>query len=366
LLQGQPYNCAWYVLAFASLTVAGYLWILQQGQRWLAPLEWTLGSLSIGLVLLLVVAARIPGGSFLVIWPILSMLLALAIGFAWPPRRPLAQAALLLAGAAVGVVLLAPQLGTMVTALGAHFLWAMVLVLALSLGWMAALLALIARPLRRLALVAGIGLLVGGALTSGFDAVHPRPFNLSYVKDGDSGRSYWISSDAELDSWTARFFPGVRARKPLPEIFGAHSESVWAAQAPDLGIAPPALTVISDRRDGNRRSVELEIRSLRHAPDHFVEIEGTPVLQSSLNGHLLTSATQTDWSVSIAGFADEPARLAFVVAAHQPFRLRVLENGYGLPALVPTPPPDRMVQPFRASGMTRAARTVAFGDTPSP
>jgi hypothetical protein len=361
MAQGEPYNSSWYLLAIVALTVAAFHAL----QAWLAVrvrgAALMLGSALLWLLLLGVLVWRMPGASFLLTWPLLAMLLA----FGWCAWRPALVGwrlrAVLLLGAAPGVLLFAPLARAVFFGLGPGLCGVMVALLVLLLGLLGALLAPSARVLRFAALAAGIGLLVAGENSAGFDPSHPQQASLFYLQDGQSGKAFWLSSDTQLNRWSAPLFAGVAAPRALPTLFGQASPQMWAAPAPPLDLAPPQVDVLSDQRSGALRKLVVDVLSEREAPMMFITLEGATVLRSSVNGRSLTLAPRADWSVGAYAIGADGIRLSLEVEAGKPFLIRVRDRSFGLPpGLVPARPPGLIAQPFGSADSTQAEQVRAF------
>jgi hypothetical protein len=125
-----------------------------------------------------------------------------------------------------------------------------------------------------LALATGILFLVIGSFTSGFDNEHPRPDNLFYAVDGSTGNALWLSQDKSLDEWTRTFFPGNSERRPVPEIFGEGSRDYWAAAARIFVLPAPTIEALEDTTRATIRKINIQARSLRHAPKLSIYNDG--------------------------------------------------------------------------------------------
>ena len=361
IVQGLPYNSHWYLLAFIALAVGVFVWMQARLQRSIAPLELAMGSAMVWVILLVAASILVPGASFLLLWPLLSMLLATGALLVWPRREGGFRTWLLLSGAAPGVLLFAPLIRAIFIGLGPHLVFVMIIVLVMLLGLMAGLLAMMTRRLPLFAILAGIALLSAGALSSGFDADHPRPANLFYIKEAKSGQSLWVSEDEKLDAWSQQFFAGQAQRRALPSVFGDGVGVFWASPAPESGVSTPSIHVLSDRREKAARKLELEVKSLRLAPSFLVVVEGAKVLQSGLNGRALGEAPRHPWSLLASGMPADGVRLALEIEPGKAFKIRVRERSFGLPKNDFAPrSADIIVQAFGSSDSTQSVSLLEF------
>jgi len=215
--------------------------------------------------------------------------------------------------------------------------------------------------LPRLPLVVGLLFLVIGSLTAGFDTKHPRPNNLFYAVDGSTGNALWLSQDKDLDEWTRTFFPGNPEQRQIPEIFREGSRDFWAIAAPIFALPAPAIEVLEDRTTATIRKINIQVRSLRHAPKLSLSVEGTGVISSKVEGRLFSQAFRPEWRLNGFGMPEKGLHIELNVQAGSPFKIRVIDFSYELPPTSSQPrPPNMIVQPFGLSDMTVVAKTVAF------
>lgn len=365
MLQGETYNSHWYLPAFVCLTIGLFALLQTALQRWIAPLELALASLLIWLILLIAASAMMPGASFLLAWPMLAMLLALGAQLLWPKLWPAGRASLLLLGAAPAVLLFAPLLRAVFIGLGPNLLFVMVGVLVLLLGLLTGLLAEILNAMPRRLPFAALGLalicFVIAALNSGFDARHPQPSNLFYIKDGQSGLSYWVSGDKTLDEWSRNFFPGTAQRQTLPALFGDSSTLYWASTAPEIGLSAPQITVLEDRSTDATRRMTIEVKSLRAASTFLMTVEGVTVSHSMLNARVLSTTPRTDWGLRVSGMQDAALKIDLELEAGKAFQIRVRERSFGLPAnSMPARPAEIMAQPFGSADSSQSVTVLAL------
>jgi len=365
LLQGDTYNSHWYLLAFVMLVI-GLFGFMQSGiRRWICPMELALGVLLCWLLFLVAASIGLPGASFLFFWPLAPLLLVFGILF-WRRNQNTSlpmYLGLILLGAAPGILMLAPLIKALFIGLTPQLVGVVMAVLVILLGLLVPLIDLLLHRLLLpwLALAAGILFLVIGSFTSGFDTEHPRPNNLFYAMDGSTGKAFWLSQDKNLDEWTRTFFPGNPERRRIPEIFGDQSSDFWTATAPVFDLPAPTIEVLEDRTEGNRRKINIQVRSLRHAPKLNLYVEGAGVISSKVNGRLFSHAFYREWKLKGFCIPDEGFNIELNVQAGSPFKIRVIDFSYELPLTSSQPRPSNMIaQPFGISDTTIVARTFAF------
>ena len=361
MLKGSLYNGSWYLLAVAALVISTFAIAQQRLLRWFALEEWALGCMLAWVLLLLGISIIVPGASFMLNLPLLPVLIGTCVLLKFSELQGWMRAGVLLLGAAPAILLLTPILRSTYIAIGPNFIFVVVILLLLLQGLLAELLVLISRPL--FATLGGLGLLLFlmGSATAGFDALHPQPSNLFYVKDGQSGQSLWVSDDERLDDWTQNFFPATAQRGQLPELFGEDAGLFWSAPAPESGVAAPRITVVEDRSTDGARLLTVDIQSSRLAPQLLISVEGSVVLRSEVNGHKLTDEQRGAWMLRANGMKDEVVRLKLKVGDAKAFRIRVRERSFGLPANeMPVRPSTIIPQPNGFSYSTLSVRVLEF------
>ncbi len=365
LLQGDTYNSHWYLLAFVMLVI-GLFGFIQSGiQRWIRPMELAFGAMACWLLFLIAASIALPGASFLFFWPLAPLLLAFGIVF-WQHIQNTSSPmylGLMLLGAAPGILMLAPLIKALFIGLTPQLVGVVMAVLVMLLGLLVPLIDVLIRRLLLpwLALATGILFLVTGSFTSGFDTGHPRPDNLFYAVDGSTGNALWLSQDKYLDEWTRTFFPANPERRRIPEIFGDRSGDFWAAAAPVFALPAPAIKVLKDTTTANSRKMNIQVRSLRHAPELSLSVEGTGVISSKVEGRLFSQAFRPEWYLKGFGIPEEGLNIELNVQAGSPFKIRVTDFSYELPQTDSQPRPSNMIaQPFGLSETTVVVKTIAF------
>lgn len=370
ILHGTSYNSHWYLLFFAAFAAGLFLLVQRQLARWFRPCELALAAMLVWVAALGCVSMAVPGASFILTWPLLPMLLALNV-LSFGPLRKASGAlklAVLVAGAAPGVMLLPPLIGLIYDMLTPALVWVPMLVLLAFLGILIPVLDACSAPLalRCAPLLLAAACLVMAAASSGFDARHPRPNNLSYVQPQD-GAALWASTDAQLDSWTGSFFPTETKQRTESAIFGQSAPPQWLALAPALGVEVPSIEVSADQVTGSRRFVTLAIGSPRRAPRIGVAVEGVKVLKSRVQGKLYAPEDGEKWRVDTFGMQAAPLRIELEMAAGNGFRIWARDYSYGLPATgMRARPADMMGQPFRNSDTVQAVSSMLVQAIPTP
>jgi hypothetical protein len=364
LLHGSTYNGNWYLAAFAALSVAGFVWMLNKLQPRFAPIELALGALMLNMLALAATSVLLPGASFLFTWPVLPVLLALGLLLAVP--RLMASTnlmtLLLLAAAAPAVLLFTPLFHLLYFALTPLMLAGTILFGCLLLCVISPLLvpAGHGKVLRRTALGGSLALFIAGAMTSGFDAERPQPNNLFYTQDDATGPAYLVSDDEKLDSWSLGVLAPAPRQQALLAVFGPHARPMWVRSTAVHFNQAPSVEVLSDRVDGLLRHIDVAVRSPRQAPRIAINVDGAKVLQAKVQGQAYTLRETDNWKLDAYGMADQPVQLALTLPKGVRFTLRVRDLSYGIAPGVGARPANMISQPFRYSDTLHVAHLTHF------
>lgn len=241
--------------------------------------RYTLQELSIsGLIIVVILswplAFMLPGGSYVLFWPLLLATLGLmAITFTNKAVQPGAQAVTSIPGTAITVLLFTPVIYLL------YIFLALQLITVIVVGFLLALFFVIAFPLMDIAIFhrgwyIAILLLFIGAFTSFViaatlfhdSAQYPHQDTMLYSMNADNDSTVWISYDRSLDPWMAQFFPNGRAEaRPVPEYLAGSNRPVFSASASPLDLSPPIAELKTDEKERDIRKIRINIRSQRNA-----------------------------------------------------------------------------------------------------
>jgi hypothetical protein len=398
-LVGVAYNADVYHVGLGLLALAAMAGLYALLGKWVRPLGLAAGALPwlAGLMALTSVAA--PGLSYLFTWPLLAAALVLAWTVLAPdaPARPWPRAAVLAAASAVTLVLVAPFVHVLFGLLIRMDAFLPVpvgsgssLLVALALGFLLPMLAFLGGPRRWMlpgvAAAAGLAVILVGSATSTFDADHPRPTNIAYVLDADTGEAHWVSTDPRLDPWTQQFFAmGAewveRGFLWTPNANPDWFKPAWRAAAPPIVVAPPDVTVLDDRTADGVRTLRLRATSPRGAPNLYLDVRAPgEVTSATLDGKPLDLSywpadRRTQFRVAYHAIPPEGIEvgLTFPAAAEGPVSIRVEDRSNGLPeppgmAIAPRPP-DTMPAAYEMADpsiVSRAQQVAADAPVASP
>lgn len=312
-------------------------WLVRR-RDWLAPVVGTLFGFG---VLTLVVSVLLPGGSFLLEWPLITSMLGVLLALL---SRRVSSAALWLAlGAVPALLLFAPVIDSMLVTLSLNTV--SVAIVAVLLG----LLMTVATPLFTclshawrisvpMLLVGAVSCFVYGGVSSHFSVTHPQRDTLYYAVDADLNTALWISYDAAPDVWTTQFLGAHPTRGTAPAFAMAAAVPTLSAAAPLLPFAAPVTTVVDDSLDGGVRTLTVHIVSPRHADTLLLELgAASKLLSVAWDGHRVKVNRGADatapWMLTYAGMPAAGVNLELRIAGNGPLECRVGDRSLGLPTL---------------------------------
>jgi hypothetical protein len=374
-VQDDLYQGGLYLAGFACLALAFTVALYNRFSKRVSVESLTTGALLCWLLLLVPASLLVPGGSYLLLWPLLFSLAALAYVFMSGARgRGLLVVQALCA--VPGVLLVVPLMQQMTVALGPGLGWVLMVLLVLLFGTMLPLFALMTESRKWLlpggAALSAALLIAAAALTAGFDSRHPKGNSISYVLNADAGRAVWASTDARADEWTQQFFKAGAERGSLNEYVPTSFGGFLKSEAPALPLSGPQVEVLGDETRGEVRTLRLRLSSTREQVNVTVPADsGAQVLAAAVDGRRVDNAGATvparavsSWSLQYFSPPAEGVELAFEVKAGTALKLRVVEQSNGLPEITGSPvnprPEGLMPAPFVNSDTTQVSKSYTF------
>ncbi|HEV2864404.1 MAG TPA: M20/M25/M40 family metallo-hydrolase [Pyrinomonadaceae bacterium] len=347
-LQDDLYRSNFYLLAFVALTIALCASLSNVFRRKIRAENLAVGSMLCWLLLLIAVSVLMPGGSYLLAWPLLFGLVAMVPALAAGDGSRVTTGRFLLASACVvpAVVLLVPTIYQFHVALGMRLIAVVALLVALLFGLLTPYFALMTSARRWLLPVgaAAVGVLFLGlaAFTMSFDGRHPATDNVSYVQNVDLKQAVWASTDPRADEWTAQFFGAGASRGPLLDLMPTAPVNYLKSPAPLLPLAPSEISVLDDRTDGGVRTLRLNVKSTHPAgyimspADSGAEVVAATVQGAGGAKRFVNDAARAGregigWSLNFYAPPAEGLELVLEVKPGSPLKLRTVDQAYGLP-----------------------------------
>ena len=359
-------------LALVAVTIALALWSLVR--RWGSEAGTHAGALLTWALITILVTWKLPGVSFMFVWPLIAGTLAVR---AAAGDRPTAPARLTPVGAEVGL-----WIGTIIAGVViVRIAYAVSAVLlgavgpgGIALGALVSLLAWLLAPQMeavgagRRWLPAGLALAVTicsvliGMATVRRSPGHPVPSQIVYALDGD-GTSAWIGARGPATLVTAPNGPTDRAPAWIRREFGTGPSSVYYA-VPRVAIDPPIVRLVADSASGKERRLVLHVRAAPGTETIGMRANDTRVLRAAIDGREIDTSRYRggvrQWSLGYAAPPDSGIVLALTVPAGSGVSLDLIARARGLPALggigFPNRPPD--VVTVQAGDVTVVHSTV--------
>jgi hypothetical protein len=348
MVMGDPYGAGAVVVGLSLLGSSVVAAAARRLRRRVEAGELLAGALGVWLLLLGLVSATMPGATYLFTWPVAGALVGLdALLRATPAARWLVPLSALPA-----LVLVAPTAALLFDALTVTLAAAPLLLVTLLLALLSPLCDLLPRRAVPVAALAGLLLSAGPALALRFDAARPRPDNLFYALDADTGRARWLSTDAAPDHWTRRVLGDAPGRALLTEYLPTAPQNspllpreLLAADAPALPLAPPLVETLGDEREGDERRLRLRLTSPRAAAVMSLHLPpDVEVLAARVAGR--DAGAGRSWALRFWGLTPEGVELELRLRGAAPLRARLLDLSFGLPEGPGPRPADTMPTPF--------------------
>ena len=381
---GDTYNSTLYLVGFSALTIAIVATVFMLLRRKIRTENLWVGGLLWFLIMLVLSALYLPGGTYLFTWPLLFGLFGLAATIALKTRAsandqnlPLRLAIVFSICALPGVILLTPLIGQIFTALTVQVVFVPMIFVVLLLWSLIPLLDQLTA--RRRWLLSGVMLAVSfvfiglGGLTAGFDKNHPQPYHVVYGFDADSGKAVWASASGNPGKWAAQFFAAGAERAPLGKYFYKNPRPFLISQAPVTPLPTPEVTLVSDKKmENGSRVLRLHITAPEQNTSVFINVSGTArTTQASLNGKELKATGPnskfemgTDWGVRYYAPQNPGIDLDLVMESAAAVNVRLIGLSHGLPNIPNTPVTNRpdymMPAPVMLSDSTMVSRTFSF------
>lgn len=364
---GDPYNSALYRIGFVLLTIAIVSAIYSWCRRWTSGANLAVGGMFAWALLAVASAFLLPGGSYLLTWPLLFALAGTAVIFYFREQKPFRNSVVLAAYVIPAIALVGPMAYWMFVALGLKASSTVMILVALMLGLVMPHIELIA-PAKRwvlpvTAFVLSVGFIGAGLVTAGFDRRHPQMNQVFYGLNADTGKAVWGSIDDVPDAWTSQFFPENFDRGPLTDFFPRTRLTFMQSEAPAASLEAPKAELLEDRREGEVRVLRLQISSPRKAPVISAYIDPSAgVVSASLNGKKIEENwDEAPWLLQYYGVPEAGAELTLRVKSSQPLKLRIHDRSYQLPNVSYQARPDNLMpMPSQYSDTTLVSKSYTF------
>lgn len=263
-----PAQIAFFALGFVGVGIVGLLAATRAGfwGFWIANCAF-LGALGI------LAAKFATGASYVFVIPALGAAVAVIPALlAKEDSSGNWEFAAILPGVLTFIVLV-PQLWQLYEALGTIFLPAVCALFALALAWILPLLALDTARERRAFTEDSIGVALVAAIVALFlapySAASPQRVDLQYWLDADAHAAKWVATpDSGKLPASLASAGGFGERRAA--VFPWSPERRFSAEAPDLKLAAPELTILGAETIGGKVRYDVKLASPRGAPEMSV------------------------------------------------------------------------------------------------
>jgi hypothetical protein len=221
---------------------------------------------------------------------------------------------------------------------------------------------------------------VGELANSGFSADRPRPDQIQYTLDANTGEAVWQSAATGPDGWTEQFFAdGYTKGKDAfsPAYYLDQEFDVIRAPAPTIDLPAPQLSVLEDTTADGLRTLRLRLTSPRGAyaahldlqlPDDLVAatVAGLAVRVATgpTNDNYVVPAETRRFPLMVHNLPAEGLELTLAVKVAGPIAVTLQDFSNGLPdvpGLTVTPrPPQYMPAPYDFRDPTVVRTTFEF------
>jgi Peptidase family M28 len=345
---GETYNSNLYLIGFIALAIAVTTALYNLFRRKTSPENLAAGGLAWWTILMLLTSFYLPGASYLFTWPLMFSVIGLAAALVLKQRHHSSIAiAVLLVSALPGLALLIPLTYQIFVGLTLNSIAVVAVLVMLLLGLLIPQLDLMARANKwSLPILAGLisaGFIAAGLMIASFDRQHPKPNNIFYALNADTGKAVWASTDPRPDEWTSQLLSTNPENKPLSEFFSPNSSSARLRQnsAPVAKVDPPQIVVLNDQNSGEVRQLRLRITSTRMAPVLSLYVDSkAEFLSVIVNGTRLDPSNTPmlrnnnhAWNMRYVAPPPEGVEVGLEFKAQEPLKLRVVDQSYSLPEI---------------------------------
>jgi hypothetical protein len=343
LVGRELYDESWYGLAVACIGVAAYATVFALARSRVSAASLAAGASLIPVALAAVTTLLAPGVSMLFVWPAFCATVALA----WLVTRPqdvsfggvdLALLALCAAGA---ILVFFPLVWAVYIGFSIEGAPVLAVVVSLMLASIVPLFEVAARAQRRWLPAAASGLAVVftvvGVTNARPSTDRPVPEDLVYVLDRDSREAFWATLHPSDGLWLSNFFDAATRQGDLGAFLIERRQPYRLAPAPLIDLARADVAVLSDRTNGDPRTVRVEIRPAV-APEllTIAPLAGNGSRLRAVNGVSVpegSSADRADWRLQHFGRPPTGALVLDIEILGESVELVVVEGLMRLPAL---------------------------------
>jgi hypothetical protein len=375
LPEGDYVRSVPYVLSLMALLTAAALVLYRFVRKKLGWHSFFLGASLLVLIFSIVVALWFPGGSYLLVWPLLAMLLGSLFVVPGKENQSLLSTVGVSVFALPPLLLFVPLLHNTFLGLGfsengAPFLALLLFLLLLTIMPLLRVLVTLGQNLVfLLALAVAVLLFAIGASSTRYDGTHPQPSMIAYALDTDTGKALWASTSARMDNWTAQYLSRSPARGRLADFYQAWLPGQFSLHAaPQLPLEPPSIELVENSVTGDARILRLHITSPRQATALSVDAPDNEIPDAWVNDRKLGLPADSRWNkggkwrFAYVNLPMEGIELRLRAKGTGPVKLIVVDRSTGLPDVPGTifPPRPADLMPQGSGDQTLVHRSFVF------
>jgi hypothetical protein len=377
LAEGAVTTNAAYAFALVCLLAGVWLAIQALVRLRLAAHSLAMGASGVWMIAAGAAAWWLPGATYVVFWPLAGALVSTLVlpGDTAKLPPPLFVLLLLWALAVPTLALVAPTAASLFSAvgIGTEGGAAIAFCTALGLGTLVPHLDVAIQGRRwwpaLVALLAGAGAVAAGSWTAPYGPSHPKPVNLLYVLDADSGKAQWASATSRMHPWLDQYLTAAPSRGPLGILAGPRVSGEYSYHdAPAIPLAPPEAAIVGDTTADGDRLVTLRVVSPRGARVVSVRIPDASVGDMWIEdkrvggGNSSPGWEQGRWSIDYINPPASGFQLRLRLRGQVPFTVVLADRSHGLPeipgrAFDPRPPSLTTIQ---QGDVTVVGRSLKF------
>ena len=369
--QGDTWTNHLYLIGFVLLAVAATAAVYSLFRKKVSAENLATGALLWFLLLLIVAHLYFPGGSYLLVWPLLSALIAWILKFTLPAGKLSSTKLFLISTlcAAPGIILISPLIYQTFVAVGISQTSVIVVPVTLLLGLLLINFELASGfkwLLPAAAMLAAVCFIVAALLQPQHQ---PRSNEIFYAMNADTGKAVWASGDAHPDEWSSQFLSNEPSAAPLDDYLPwLNGEVQLQKPAPATTLPAPEIKVLDDQVQDQTRLLRMRVSSVREAATLFI-YSGTEISEASINGQPLPKHQDAPaWEKNQVLIYSAPPRegieLLLKTKASEPLNVKVADRSYQFPELtnltIKARPSDIVPAPFSYSDSTFISKSFSL------
>lgn len=372
VLQGFTYNGHLYILLFALLALSSTFYIYKKVYTPSNTKELVIAPLFIWLIINLLISQYIEGASFFIVPVFFTLVLFF---FLLQKETPNIIALTLLCIPAV--IIYTPFIPQFPIALGLKIVVSTSVLTVLLFSLLLPVLGFIRRKksLGHILLFTSGIVFILAHLDNDFTAHQPKPNSLVYLQDQDTNKSYWLTYDKLLDTWTSPYFKNPVSNTNDIELGSKYNTQFSTIALADMINIPESTYTISvDTIINNNRQIKLCILPNRTLNSIEINSETKHDLKNiSINGTEISTNIDSKFfnteSTKIATYSvvdTIPLEISFSINHTIVPHLELLEISHDLlhnkQLNVPKRKDDMMPKPFVINDAVIVKQTISFND----